>query len=300
MYTGILSLIHMLTLNQQDTERYCRKMRYERFEKYGARIRFLYIHNLTHGIFLVLLKGQRRIKKQKLVVVHDRRRRTNAPIIICPTHIGGADIEMTFEAIKTPCWLAWGDPRELYKHIDGMMLQINGVIPFDTCHKKDRVIAKANMEALLRKGGNLLIFPEGAYNITQELLLNHLYAGAVELAITCHAEIIPVALVRDQNTYYINIGENIDYSSYSKADSYALTDALRDCIATLEWEILEKLPLTKREELSEEYQEQFIAECFEMGDSYTYTVQDIQETVFKPKDQTSPKEAFAYLDKLSH
>ena len=39
---------------------------------------------------------------------------------------------------------------------------------------------------------------------------------------------------------------------------------------------------------------------FEMGDSYTYTVQDIQETVFKPKDQTSPKEAFAYLDKLSH
>ncbi len=141
----------MLTLDQQSTEQYCREMRHRRYKKEGACIRFLRLHNFAHYIFLILLKGQRKIKKQKLIVLNDERKRTKAPLIICPNHIGGADIEMTFEAIKTPCWLALGDPRELYKHIDGMMLQINGVIPFDTCYKKDRVIARARMEALLQK-----------------------------------------------------------------------------------------------------------------------------------------------------
>ncbi len=144
-----------------------------------------------------------------------------------------------------------------------------------------------------------MIFPEGAYNITKELLLNHLYAGAVELAIKCHAEIVPVAVVRNQNTYYISIGENINYSSYTMEDSHALTDQLRDCIATMEWEILESLPVIKRDEIADDYYEKLVEESFELGDSYTYTVQDIEETVFKPKNQTSPRDAFAYLERLT-
>ncbi|MCR5558688.1 MAG: 1-acyl-sn-glycerol-3-phosphate acyltransferase [Butyrivibrio sp.] len=60
------------------------------------------------------------------------------------------------------------------------MLYINGAIAFDSDHKKDRNIAKERSVDLLRKGENLIIFPEGAYNIsrdnmsTLELVLNML------------------------------------------------------------------------------------------------------------------------------
>ena len=58
------------------------------------------------------------------------------------------------------------------------------------------------MRALLEAGGNLLMFPEGIQNIRPGALLEHFYAGAIDLAITCNAEIIPIAISREGNRYY--------------------------------------------------------------------------------------------------
>ncbi|MBQ6488205.1 MAG: 1-acyl-sn-glycerol-3-phosphate acyltransferase [Solobacterium sp.] len=208
------------------------------------------------------------------------------------------DIEMSFLAISTPCWLALGNPHELYKDINGMMLQMNGLIPMDVHQKSDRTAGKAQMKALLEKGGNLLLFPEGTQNISANALVGHLYAGAVDLAITCGAEIVPIAICRNKDDYYFILGENISYEGCSYDDRFSLTDALRNQIASLKWEIIEQLPPLKRSEIPDTAYDDFIESIITMNTEYTVTAEDIRSEEFHPKGITDPSDAFAYLDSL--
>lgn len=81
-----------------------------------------------------------------------------------------------------------GDAREIYRTADGIMLWLNGVIFFDTEDKQDRYIAKERSISLLKSGGSLLIYPEGAWNITENEIVMPLYAGTAEMAIKSGAE----------------------------------------------------------------------------------------------------------------
>lgn len=132
---SVKSFRRMLSLGQTECEEYCRVNRHERFKQFGGQCRFLRLHSMAHYMLLFALKlifAGESIKKN---VLGDARRKTSHPIIFCPTHIGGKDIEMAFSMIRTPCWLVLADPRELYKSADGMMIQMNGSVLFDTYEK---------------------------------------------------------------------------------------------------------------------------------------------------------------------
>ena len=295
---GFKSFAHMLRLPKPDYEVYCREKRLERFEKYGGRVRHLRLHALAHCILVPLMKAELYLGGKRLTVLRDERKKTDRPIIFCPTHIGGVDIEMSFLAIKSPCWLVLGNPHELYKDVNGMMLQMNGLIPLDILQKPDRTAAKAQMKALLNKGGNLLLFPEGIQNISANALVGHLYAGAVDLAITCGAEIVPIAICRDKNDYFFILGENISYEGCPYEDRFGLTSELRDRMASLKWEIIEQLPLLKRCEISDTAYDDFVTSVITMNTEYTLTVEDIQAEAFHPKGIIDAAEAFAFMDML--
>ena len=288
----------MLSLPKPDYEVYCREKRLERFYTYGGRVRHLRLHALAHHILIPLMGAEMRLTGRRLQVLRDGRKKTSRPVIFCPTHIGGVDIEMSFLAVKNPCWLVLGNPHELYKDVNGMMLQMNGWIPLDILQKPDRTAAKAQMTALLKKGGNLLLFPEGIQNISANALVGHLYAGAVDLAITCGAEIVPIAICRDKDIYYFILGENISYECCAYEDRFKLTDELRDRMASLKWEIIEQLPMLKRSEISETTYDDFVKSVITMNTEYTLTVEDIQAEAFHPKGVTDPSDAFAHLDTL--
>lgn len=299
MFDSVKSLAFMLSLNQKDCENYCRNKRIERFQTNQYGVKRLALHAFAHRILMPLLWLDQYITGKRLTIVQDRRVKTEKPVIFCPTHIGGADIEMSLLAIHDPCWVVVGDPRELYKDFAGFLLQINGMISLDTQYKEDRRAAKATMQDLLQKGGNLLMYPEGAQNISPNALLNHLYAGAVDLAITCDADIVPIALHRDKNQYYVNIGANISNESCDYADRYQLTDELRDAMATLEWEIIEALPGVNRQDIKTTAYEDFIHEVFAMDASYTWTPDDVKASIFRPKNTVDAEEVYAFMQKIT-
>ena len=299
MVKSVKSLYHMLSISQNECETYCRNQRLTRFSKQGASIHRLALHSLAHRILMPLLAADLFVKGKHLVIVGDHRIRTHRPVIYCPTHIGGVDIEMSFLAIQTPCWILMGDPRELYHSFDGFLLDVNGMIPMDVAEKEDRRVAKAQMEALLHKGGSLLMFAEGVQNISPNALVNPLFPGAVEMAASCDADLVPIALGREGNTYYANIGKNIRYGRRCKEDLKTCTDYLRDTMATLKWEILEQLPLQKRSKLSDTAYEDFVHAAFDLGTSYTWTVEDIQKGMYRPKGQTDPQEVFSFLERIT-
>ena len=133
------------------------------------------------------------------------------------------------------------------------MLFLNGVICVETKDKNDRHIAKERAIELLRKGGSLVIYPEGAWNLTANLLMLPLYAGVLEIAKESGADIVPVALEKYDDTYYANIGENIDVSQIDISNKAEVTNWLRDIFATLKWGILESVEILNRKDIPQNY-----------------------------------------------
>lgn len=295
----IKSFIKFLSLNEKETELYCQKRRYEKYEEFGPYINHLEFRNKIHSFLIFLLAIEQRLIGNKYIIINDKRKKqNNKPIIFAPTHIGGSDIETVFCAIKTPCWLALGSPRESYKNMAGFISDLNGAICFETQDKKDRFIARERMAELLRKGGNLMLFPEGAWNTSINKLVLPLYAGAVDLAITCNADIVPIAVSRYDKTYYVNIGENLEYENCNINDKYALTDGLRDTLATLKWETIEKIkPLKRKDIIVDDYHKEFMNRIMGITTA-VYTEKDVYDDMFKPKNITSCDEVFLHLSKI--
>lgn len=108
------SFIRRMRMPLPELEEYYRARRAAVFAEHGAVVTHLHLRSVIHHPLVSIIKLQRLGNGQKLVVLHDRRRRTDRPVIFCPTHIGGSDVEMAFESIRTSCWMMLGDPREIY------------------------------------------------------------------------------------------------------------------------------------------------------------------------------------------
>jgi 1-acyl-sn-glycerol-3-phosphate acyltransferase len=290
-----LSIIHRIYMPQAELENYHRTLRKYEYEHHiqvsGLKTR-LFFHKLVRGLILV----ESACSKVHVKVIGDDSIHTEKPIIYACTHIGRYDVESNFVSHKDHFYIFYGDPGATYRSVDGLLLNMNGVIYADTDSKEDRMIGKEACVKLLEQGGNLLIYPEGAWNITENEPVMKLFTGAVEMAIRGGAEIIPIAMENYGNTYHVNIGRNIDYSAVRLEQKREKTDELRDIMSTLKWEIWEKQGLTRRRELPADYAGTFIDNIMNQTVD-GYTVEEINRTRFHDTVPT-PEEAFGFMKNL--
>lgn len=280
---------------QKKIDQFHIRVRKYRYKRTKGRVKGIAIHNAFHYLLLPCIKLLRVLRKQNLILVSDKHiQYRKKSIIYACTHIGGNDVECLFEAIKSPCFLFLGDPREVYMNLDGLMLYLNGVICLDSYDKEDRYIAKQTAISLLKQGGSLMIYPEGAWNISENQPVMGLFTGTAEIAIMAKAEIVPVAIERYENDYYVSIGGNICCADYMIEKKVYLTELLRNELASLKLEIWESIGVSARTTISDKYKEVFLNEIFDEKDT-SYTLKDVTDTMYKDKKVTSPKEAFAYL-----
>lgn len=289
-------LKNYIMLEQRELELYLRRYRVEKYaEIHKTKIPWWRapIHYFLVGVLIVL----RLFAKRQVKVISDKRIPTDKPVLYACTHIGAHDVEATFEAIKTPCYLFMADAREIYRTLDGMMLYLNGVIFFDTEDKEDKRVAKARALSLLKAGGRLLIYPEGAWNITENEIVMPLYAGTAEMAILTGAEIVPMAIERYGERYMAAIGKNLSAEGLKVEDKYELTNQLRDVLADLKWLIWENEGIQPRQELPENYSEWFLNDVMHC-EAATYTLEDVLATRFRTKEMKELEEVRHHLDKV--
>ena len=233
-----------------------------------------------HKIMFVIIKMKRVLLHQKLTILHDEREDTDKPIIYACTHIGRYDIEMALESIQDTCFLFLGSPGKLYRSLDGVLVYLFGFIGCDTTEKEDRHIAKELAIRTLKQGGNILIFPEGAWNITENQVVMKLYTGTIEMAIRSGADIVPIAIEQYEKSFYINIGKNISLDETSDLNKKRkLSDDLRDTLCTLKWEIWEQFPITKRSSLPENMGQIFVEKIMSET-ANDYTIEEIERDRF--------------------
>lgn len=216
------------------------------------------------------------------MILHNRCRNQENVIYAC-THIGGNDIQRCFEAVQDHAYLLLGDPCGLYKSFTGGILFLNGVICLETRDKVDRRIAEYRSIELLKKGGSLMIFPEGAANIEPSAPVMHMLSGAVRMARRTGKDIVPVAVECYDDKYYINIGSKIHITPLS--DDKKMTEQLRDILSTLKWHIWENQGVFRRSSIRTMTDEEFALSIVKRVEWEGATLKDIYETRYHVKNE---------------
>ena len=282
-------------LSQEQLEQYWVDYRIDQYERGDNRVN-INGRRFVHPLLLSIAKIGRFLEKEKMTVIKDERVKINGPIIYASTHIGGHDIERCFEAIKDHAFLFLGDPKELYRNASGVLLFLNGVICLETRNKYDRKIAKHNAIEVLKHGGNLLIYPEEVWNISENKLVNKIFMGTASIALKANATVVPMAIEQYGKQFYVNIGRNIEVSTFRSDEISKLTELIWEKLAELKLEILEYNGVVARDSLDKNLKRNWVDSIFPRAD-FSYTVEDIYETQM-PEDYDKPEEVFAFMEKL--
>ena len=288
-----------------------KKMPIEKLTKYYAEVRKeeykngkelseagIKFRKKTRFIPELVVKADRLASKEKIVIIGDEKNlKTDKPKIFACCHVGGNDVQRALDVIDTSAYLLLGDPGEVYRMFIYNALKLNGVIPLEIDDKEDRHLAYLRSVELLKKGGNLLIFPEGAWNVHPTAIVNKTFKGAVRMAKETGAEIIPIGMEQYDDTFVVNIGKNYSISKDTYKSEDELNKELRDKLATLKWEIMEHMPKATREELptQEEFQQAIVDRC---NFGYGFTLDDVFREQFHDKYITEPEEVYGFLDSL--
>ena len=286
------NLLELRKMTIKEVEKYYLELRRYEYDN-NIPLKNIELRKMIHLLLLQLIKIDRVLSHEKLTVIGDERVKSkNAKIYAC-THIGGNDIQRTFEAIGDHAYLFIGDPKEVYIDLTGIILRLNGAVAFETKVDDDRKMAYDRSVELLSKGGNLLIYPEGAWNVTHNLPTMGLYKGTVRMSKETKADINPVAIEQYDKSFFVNIGKNIKYNPSVGIDE--LNNKLRDEMASLKWKIWEKHEGT-RDEFDDDYIKNFSQNIVDRCE-YDFTLEDVYNDMYKDKDITLPEEAYIVTPK---
>jgi 1-acyl-sn-glycerol-3-phosphate acyltransferase len=235
------------------------------------------------------------LRKQTITVIGNQKKYDEQVIYAC-THIGENDLENIYEVLHRGCWWFVGDPCVLYKNISGLLLYLNGCIMLELCDKDDRHIAYERAVELLKAGGSLMIYPEGARNGTENLPVMELFRGTAKMAIETNTKVVPVGIEQYDNRFVINFGNELLPTDFCSATE--LTQKLRDDLATLKWEIWEREGVQARKSLPPNYRTTFRKQ-FESRIAPYDTLETVEKTRYHLHNVPAPEEAFGFMVKLN-
>ena len=308
-----LNAIERSKLSMDELCEYYRALRKYVIES-GEEIKGVNFHKAVHPTVNFLIKGRRIVKGQKLDVYNNGIKTTKglkldktagkkkSPIIFAITHTGKYDIEITNEAIKSPYYLLSDDEEYMHRTIDGYVTNLNGVIYVDSDYPEDQLVAKKTAVQLLKQGANIMWYPEGIWNLSENQLILPCKYGIIDAALEAEATIIPIAIDQKDKNFYVNIGDPISYDEWNVDDRknqpqmIEAINTLRDKMATLKYDIWLKFPVESRKDIPDDYYEKFVEEKINEWPYFTREV--IAKRVYKPKNIVTEDEAFNHLENI--
>ena len=190
---------------------------------------------------------------------------------------------------------AW---RELLYTSDGPALWASGIILVDRYDKANRQASIEKAKRVLELGGNVMIFPEAVWNMSENQLVRKLYPGVYRIAALSGAPVIPISTMMYGDRFYVSKGKALYLDRLNQQE--ALRE-LRDSLATLKWEIMEKYGADTRDNLLRgqapddywhEHIENYIAK------QKVYEREEESHAHFMDRDDIEYAQAFEHLSTL--
>lgn len=248
----------------------------------GKKIKHIPLKKHLRPLLRTVLFIQRKLKRQTVEFISRELPEVSSPIVFAVTHIGKYDFEIVNEVIKNHFHIIASDFMHMYGNINGFFMEANGVIFMDIDSKEDRENSRKMMLKVLEQGDNMMIFPEGTWNLSENAIVKDLHLGAVDIALERSAIIVPIAVEQYGRRFVVNIGKVFNpemvkgkftkktYGDLSENDDQeyllkkqikiATNQELRDRMATLKWEIWEKEGVFERKSIPYDYWKVFIDE----------------------------------------
>ncbi len=174
----------------------------------------------------------------------------NKPYIFVSTHYFVEDAIANLSSIDRNAYALFGTTDQLEVNKEVYFAWLNGFIYVDRLNEESRKSALLKMERILKNGSSVLIYPEGGFNNTDNLLCLKLFASPYYLSLMTNCLVVPITpFLVDQNIY-IRVGEPLDLTIYEKKEGLSI---LRDILATQIYEMIETYtPLTSRKALGKD------------------------------------------------
>lgn len=224
---------------------------------------------------------QRKLLGFQTEVIHRKRWESDKPVIFAITHIGKWDIEIINEQIPSHFHIVMSDFLNTYKKFSGFFCNCVGVIWVNEYSAEDKHNTKEMMKKVLAQGDNVMIFPEGTWNLYEAEIVRDIAYGTADVAIQMNVDIIPIAVEQYDKCFVINVGKPLRPQNYN-TNKKLLTSVLRDMMATLKWEIWECEGIQSRAAISESYWDSFIIQRIKEWEGYSMFEQML---TFIPKEK---------------
>ena len=183
----------------------------------------------------------------KVIIELPCRLLSDRPVIYAVNHFCFADTPIMGRISTKRSYILLGKQRLGFS--DWLYFILNGVIFVDRKDKEDMAASKQAMRAYLNKGRSIVMFPEGTWDLTENLLMLPMKWGIIDIAKETGAQIIPTALEydREKKKCFVRFGAPLLFSPEdNKADAIS---ALRDTLATMRWDFWERNGTFSRKKL---------------------------------------------------
>lgn len=159
-----------------------------------------------------------------------------ASYIFASTHSFVDDVITNFACVDRSAYMLVGTPDQVEHNPAMYVAWLNGMVFVDKTDPQHRKDAVEKMVRVLENGSSVIVYPEGAWNNTENLLVQPLFASPWVLAQRTGCKVVPVAMYQEYKgkDIWYRAGEPMDLASMEKKDAL---DKLRDSMATLIYEM---------------------------------------------------------------
>jgi len=248
---------------------------------YGINIRKLFA-GLMRAIYLTQTDYKLVIDKR------EKLGKTKKGRIFALNHRQADDIVLGANAVGKSGYIVFGNPYLALETTNGIGLWAYGMILMKRDDISSRKAAYEKMKYVIEHGGNIIIYPEGYWNLTDDgqaderhladghnsesWLVQDIHIGIIRLAKETECEIVPTIL------HYDEVGKKRCYAHRGKSfrvgkcdDIFAKKDELVHIMTNMYWNLMEKHAQYSRADLEkdgkslkqnwEELKEQFRSSC---------------------------------------
>ncbi len=204
----------------------------------------MYYKNITiklhQFLFLFVRKMSSKYIHGKLII--DNKSSYEGPAIYTVNHTNVSDVPVVFHTLNKQTYVLCGTKSQ--KFIDSIGFNLNGVIWVDRHSVKSKKRSTDKIYRILQSGGRVMWFPEGTWNLTENLLMLPMRYGIVKMAAKANVPIIPISIYYAGEKIYSTVGTPITVNVNEDA-TIAIT-RLRDAMATMKYEQMEACGIYSR------------------------------------------------------
>lgn len=220
--------------------------------------------------------------------------------IFVSTYYFTEDIISCLAAIHRNVYFLCGTTNQIENNKQMYVGYINGLIYVNRNDKNSRHDSIPKMERILNAGSSILIYPEGGWNNTENVLVQRLFSGPYILSEKAQTPVVPISIYNDEikNKIYVKIGKPINLFEYPKETALKIS---RDKMSTLHWEQIENysIPL-KRSELHGDIHMKYMlkrrSEYLKV--KWTKDIWDEELTIYKPKNIVDFEDVYSFVDDI--